>query len=188
MKKLIYGVGNDTIEMSYEGLSFTVENDLYDISVDSLTALVNGKETENFGTTFAGHINDKWDAFKSAIKQYVNGNNTVQWLNVSDDICSIKEQVHGKYVNVDSVCRPVPEKILGPYDHICTVEHIWADGSAAYTNRDGIFAILDAEGQFVTGIESFYFEFLQDKFETHKECVYGREMLSEIAKNFEWEA
>ena len=184
--ELIYGVGTDTITMAYEGLSFKIEDGLYDISADALTVLVNGKETERFGTTFAGHVNDKWDAFISAIKQYVNGNNNVTWLSIPDDICSIKEQVHGKYVNVDSVCRPVPEKILGPYDHICTVEHIWADGDAAYTNRDGIFAILDAEGRLLTDIEAFYTEFLQDKFETHKECVYGRELLSEIAKNFEW--
>ncbi len=165
---LKFKVNGKVYEVTYENLEFNISSQ--DFDVDNVVILCNGKEINDFGESFIGHVYTGDDVLLSAILAYVNNDVSYDFISVPDEIKKIRSGFFKKQLNTNG--RDIPKQFLTPDLNVCDVKMITKEGQAVYLGVDSDSCILTyKDGSIATDMESFFMSGVEDLYED-SEIVY----------------
>ncbi len=166
---------------------------------ENVTVYIDEVKQGAFGENFAGHKYNAAEVFEGLVVDYLNNNTSIDWIDVPETLRDFKKTFF-EPTGLVIAGRDVPKRIIehGYGGNILTL-HFASDGftedykaknpdcskdyngSTAYTDEYGTYALLDAEGSVITDIEAFYESGIASMWEEDN-IVFGKNELDEIAK------
>lgn len=162
---LIFKIRGHLYTVTYDRFELDLEENLAIFGRGEIVVTRDGSILKDFGETFVGRKYDAEDVLLSAVLAYINGDRTVKFIVVPDEIKALREKFFEPAV--EAFGREVPLRYLNNSIEILELMVVSIDGLAAYSNGDS-FIIADKDGHVLTDMENFYAEAFDEIIESRR--------------------